>query len=116
MAHANGPAHRFLLADDSAELHLSVVALGEYAEGFTAEGHPAFQAVANTHTLLPVDEATSLLYGRIARQLRESGQLIGSNDLWIACTSLRHGLPVVTADVNHFQRIDGLEVVPYREG
>ncbi len=66
------------------------------------------------HTLLPVDAQVALLWGALTRRLRRTGQLIGSNDLWIAATSLRHGLPLVTADAGHFGRIEGLEVVGYR--
>jgi len=64
---------------------------------------------------LPVDEETALLYAGIARDLRGRGLLIGSNDLWIGASSLRFGLPIVTANLEHFQRIDGLEVLGYRD-
>lgn len=40
--------------------------------------------------------------------------LIGTNDLWIAAASLRHGPGLVTADSEAFSRVEGLEVVPYR--
>lgn len=53
-------------------------------------------------------------YARVSQELRRRGELIGTNDLWIGCTSLRLGIPVVTADVAHFQRISGLGVVQYR--
>jgi hypothetical protein len=59
---------------------------------------------------------TPLLYAGIARDLRARGQLIGANDLWIGASSLRFQLPIVTANEEHFRRIDGLEVLGYRDG
>lgn len=112
----DGPAHRFLMDSPDAELFLSVVALAEFTEGFSSAEHPTVRMVRSQHSLLPVDERTALLYSGLVRDLRSRGLLIGANDLWIASTSLRFGLPIVTADVEHFQRIDGLEVLSYREG
>ena len=110
----DGPAHRFLRADPEAELSLSTVAVGEMAEGFEDEDHPVLATIRRSHRVLDVDEEVALTYGRITRALHDRGELIGTNDLWIAATSLRHGLPLVTADVEHFRRIEGLQVVSYR--
>jgi len=65
-------------------------------------------------TVVPVDDQTAMLYARVVREQRRRGELIGTNDLWIGCTSLRLGMPIVTANVDHFRRIDGLGVVHYR--
>ena len=53
-------------------------------------------------------------YAKVVRELRRRGELIGTNDLWIGCASLRLGIPIVTANVEHFRRIDGLGIVQYR--
>ncbi|MCH7565036.1 MAG: type II toxin-antitoxin system VapC family toxin [Gemmatimonadetes bacterium] len=111
---AEGAAHRFLAADPGLELHLSTVALGEFAEGFEDEDHPVLRVVRELHVLLPVDEATALTYGGLTRGLRRQGRLIGTNDLWIAAASVRHGLPLVTANPAEFGRVNGLQVVAYR--
>ena len=72
------------------------------------------RAVRELHTVLNVDEAAALLYGRITRALRERGALIGTNDLWIAATCVSHDVPLVTASVAHFRRVQDLEVIGYR--
>jgi tRNA(fMet)-specific endonuclease VapC len=110
-----GPAHRFLKRVPQAELCLSVTALGEFAEGFASSEDPNVRLVRDRHALLLVDQETALLYAGIARDLRARGRLIGVNDLWIAATSLRHGLPLVTSNVDHFRRVPGLEVIDYRK-
>lgn len=108
-----GPAHGLLRQSPDAELYLSVAALGEFAEGFASAEHPIVRTVRDQHTLLPVDEQTALVYAGLVRDLRSRGSLIGTNDLWIGSSSLRYGLPLVTANVDHFRRLDGLEVIEY---
>lgn len=110
----SGPAHAFVDARRSVELHISTVALGEFAEGFDDANHPVLRAARDGLVLRSVDEKTALVYGRITRQLRRAGRLIGANDLWIAATSICHGLPLVTADEAAFRQVEGLEVVGYR--
>lgn len=109
-----GPAHRFLAADPEAELYLSATALGEFAEGFADAEDQVLRAVRQGHVLLVIDEETALQYGRIARALRLAGRLMGGNDLWIAAASVRHQLPLVTANPAEFGRVDGLQVIAYR--
>ncbi|MEZ4417204.1 MAG: type II toxin-antitoxin system VapC family toxin [Gemmatimonadota bacterium] len=109
-----GPAHRFLESDPDLELHLPTPVLGEFAEGFDDTEDPILRAVRELHVLLPVDEEVALTYARIARGLRERGMLIGTNDLWIAATSVRYRIPLVTANAGDFLRVEGLEVVSYR--
>lgn len=48
-----------------------------------------------------------------ATHLRDNGNLIGANDLWIAATGLAYEMPVVTRNVEHFKRVPGLEVESY---
>lgn len=110
----DGAAHRLLRRSPDAELFLSAIALGEFAEGFDQASHPTVAAMRKGHILVPVDDQTAFVYARVVRELRRRGELIGTNDLWIGCTSLRLGIPIVTANVEHFRRIDGLGVVHYR--
>lgn len=110
----DGPAHRFLTQSPDAELFLSTVALAEFAEGFDRTDDPRITAVREGHTLIPVDERTALTYAEMARRLRGRGAMIGANDLWIGCSSLLLGLPVLTANTSDFGRIDGLGIIAYR--
>lgn len=62
--------------------------------------------------VLAVDEETAEFYAGVFRALRDKGQPIPSNDLWIAATALRHGLALATLDA-HFRHIDGLLLAGY---
>ncbi|MFP4157559.1 MAG: type II toxin-antitoxin system VapC family toxin [Opitutales bacterium] len=108
-----GPAHRFLRDHEEAYAHLSSIAYGEFAEGFASLSDPAFLSVVEAFQLLEITRPVADRYGRLARELRRSRQLIGSNDLWIAATAVQHELPLVTRNIDHFKRIPGLEIVPY---
>lgn len=109
-----GPAHDFLRAHRDEVAYLSVVAYGEYAEGFSDRSVAAFLSVVESFELLSIDRTTADRYAEVARELRCEGKLIGANDLWIATVALQHDLPVVTANEDHFSRVPGLRVVGYR--
>jgi tRNA(fMet)-specific endonuclease VapC len=63
--------------------------------------------------VLPLIEETARRYATITRVLREQGQLIGTNDLWIAASALEHGETLVTRNLNEFRRIPGLSVTDF---
>lgn len=107
------PAAGFLQREADAELRLSATELGELVEAYTDPGDPALWAIRKSHPLLPVDEGVALAYASLAREHRGRGP-VGSNDLWIAATSLHHRLPLSTADVERFSLVRGLEPVACR--
>ena len=61
-------------------------------------------------TVLPFDEATAEVFGMVAAQLEMTGQTLPDADLQIAATALYHGLELVTGNIRHFGRIEGLRV------
>jgi predicted nucleic acid-binding protein len=106
-------ARQFLQRYDGSRFSLSVIALGEFAAGFTDEMDAALVEIRRHFAVLPLDETVALIYRAIFRELRSAGSLIGANDLWIAATALRHGLPLVTANHTDFSRIRRLRVLRY---
>lgn len=109
----NGKAHRLLEVQARSPAFLPIIAWGEYAEGFESLEDPNFLHVVDSFSLLPVTEDVARTYSRLAKSLRVQGNLIGSNDLWIAATALQKNLPLVTRNLDHFSRISGLEVRGY---
>ncbi len=61
-------------------------------------------------TWLPVVGEISLRTADLNAQLRSAGQPIDWADLFIAATALVHDLILVTRNVRHFDRIDGLQI------
>ena len=108
-----GKAHAFLTQHAQAQPCLTWTVAGEFAEGFGDLHHPACAAMLSRFQILPMSEATGHQYAVTTRKLRQNGQLIGTNDLWIAAASLAHGLPLVTNNTAHFSRVPGLALVGY---
>lgn len=108
-----GPATRFLTERPEATLAISIVTVGEFAEGYAAEREAECWEALSVYTVLDLDRATAWQAARVSRQLRAAGLPIGDNDVWIAATALRHGLTLVSRNAGHFERVTGLQVLGY---
>ena len=108
-----GPAVTFLEANQDARLYLPFVVAGEMASGISMRDRGRWEAFLAPFYVLPPTPEVSWQFGRAYRHLRDNGNLIGANDLWIAATGLAYEMPVVTRNVEHFRRVPGLEVESY---
>ena len=62
---------------------------------------------------LAFDRDCGTVAGEISATLGSEGEPIDPTDVMIAATALVHERPVVTRNVGHFDRIDGVTVVSY---
>ncbi len=60
--------------------------------------------------LVSIDEEVSRIFARERGRLRAAGQMIGDLDLFIGATALRHGLTLLTNNLRHFDRVEGLTI------
>lgn len=60
--------------------------------------------------LLPMDLESCIEAGKIASTLRETGEGLYVRDALIAGIVMRHGETLVTRNLRHFNRVDGLRV------
>jgi predicted nucleic acid-binding protein len=58
--------------------------------------------------ILPYEMPAARLFGRIKVDLERTGSLLGDLDLQIACIALAYGVPLVTHNRRHFERIPDL--------
>lgn len=63
--------------------------------------------------LFPVYEEI-LEAAELEASLRREGREIGASDVWIATAALNRDWPVLTANLSHFSRIEGLKLVGYQ--
>ena len=101
---------RWVLEQRAADLHLSVLSVGEIERGISQQErvNPEFaRALASwldgvvafyAERILAIDLATTRRWGQLSAMLGHDGA-----DLLIAATALERGLTVVTRNVRHFQ-------------
>jgi tRNA(fMet)-specific endonuclease VapC len=94
-------------------LWTTIVTFGELAEGMANPTEAALETAILGMSVLGIDQQTALVYGHIRRLLRQTGQMIGANDLWIASIALANQMPVITRNGNEFDRVPGLRVMGY---
>lgn len=49
-------------------------------------------------------------YGEIRYKLEHKGQRVDQFDLLIGATAIHHKMTLVTSNIKHFERMDGLEI------
>ena len=110
--------HRELLATVqlAEEIYVSSVVLGELYAGFrhgtrTAENEEILKhfLTAPSVTVAVVGDETAHRYALILNDLRRTGALIPTNDIWIAATAMEHGLRLLTTDP-HYERVRQIAV------
>lgn len=52
---------------------------------------------------------------RIYERLRKSGKLIEDNDIYIAATAIANDAVLITDNIKHFSRVQGLNLVNWKE-
>ena len=112
----NGAVVQKLMACDPALRFASEITRYElrYGAALAPRGGPLWQRITNEIlprcTWLPVDAEACMCAADLTALLRRSGRTLDWADVFIAATALVHGLIVVTRNVRHFDRIDGLLV------
>jgi len=97
------------------EAALSIVTYGELHYG--AEKSPTraraleeLEEFASLVQVLPMPPETARTYGAIRAALEVRGEIIGSNDLWIAAHAKAADLTLVTNNEREFRRVPGLKI------
>jgi len=70
-------------------------------------------AVLDTRPTVPADETIMRKAGKISGKLLTRGEEIDREDCIIGATALLNDEPILTRNVDHFSRIDGLEIETY---
>jgi tRNA(fMet)-specific endonuclease VapC len=99
------------------EAALSIVTYGELVYGMIKQhSPPSRHAVEQLEEfvgmigVLPIGLDVGSKYGEVRSFLESQGQIIGSNDLWIAAHALSAELTLVTNNEREFRRVPGLRM------
>lgn len=95
---------------------LPTIVLGELEAGFVLGRRTAENRVAIAEftaepfvQVLPVTSEIARRYGGLFAALRKKGTPVGTNDIWIAATTIEHAGHLVTFDED-YEKIPGLDV------
>ncbi len=108
-----GRVDGFLANHPDESLFITFTVAGELACGQSAAPRANWEQLCQPYPVLPWTREVSWKYGEIYRDLAAKGQLIGTNDLWIAATAMANAMGVVTNNIDEFKRIPGLVVIDY---
>lgn len=108
---SDGCAVRFLSRQPSGHFFVTPTIRGEIACGASMERQSVWTEFLSPFDTLPINDEVSWNYGQIYRDLASRGELIGTNDLWIAATAQAHQQPLVTENIREFSRVSGLQVL-----
>ena len=97
---------------------VSSITTMELSEGIrrsdvSAAEHAAVEALLADIEEFPFDHDCATRAGELRVELDRAGEPIEPTDAMIAATALVHDHAVVTRNVDHFERVDGVEVLTY---
>jgi predicted nucleic acid-binding protein len=97
----------------TASIATTAVTVLELFQGVrTEKERTAVKNLTDRLTVLPLDRSAAARAGGIRAALRASGKTIELADAAIAAICLEHRATLVTGNVKHFERIDGLSLQP----
>jgi tRNA(fMet)-specific endonuclease VapC len=114
----SGPASAFLKAHLDDELRISLFVVCELLLGAerSDRGAQERRRVEELTTVVPLALPSATLastYGGVLASLQRRGEVIATMDLLIAATALVEGVPLVTRNTAHFERIADLTLLTY---
>lgn len=106
------------LESEHAHLRISSLSLFELHHSLERVSNPGerrrrIDEVLESKPVYAADDAVMKKAGRLDGQLASEGREIGMADTVIGATALVHEEPVLTRNVEDFERIDDLEMEPY---
>ena len=103
---------------------ISVITVVEVVKGFSRLGREDrleefARRMANLEVLV-FDDPSAVIAGKIYAGLERAGRPIGRADPMVAAIAIRHGMPLVTGNAEHYQRVCDLgfdlKLDSWREG
>lgn len=116
-AFVEGNRQLLVILEREVHLALPVIVLGEYLYGiqqsrWRARYEEWLHSNLQLFEVLAVARETAAHYAEIRRELKNAGQPIPTNDLWIAALGREHDLPVVSRG-RHFRAVSRLRVLTW---
>ncbi len=103
------------LLDKAEEIFVPCIAIGElyfgaYRSSRVQENIERIFEFSMSNTVLGCNSDTAQKYGKVKYNLKEKGQPIPENDIWIAAIAQQYDLTLFSKDP-HFEVIEGLKFI-----
>lgn len=87
----------------------------ELSVGANLRSGSGLKKIKENLEIISIDEEIAEKAGEITAELKQKGNPIDINDVYIAATARTVGEPVLTSNTKHFERIEGVNVLNWRE-
>lgn len=99
---------------------MTAISVGELSYGAQKSARPAknlarLDVLLAQLVILPFTEGAGWRFGALKARLESLGQRLDDSDLQIGCTVLDKGVPLLTHNRRHFDRIPGLQIEDWLE-
>lgn len=96
-------------------MHISVVTLmelyyGAYKSQKVESNIAKVRALESSIEVIPVGKEVVAIYGSCKAKLERSGTPLDDFDIIVAACAMTHNLILVTNNIKHFKRIEGLKI------
>ena len=88
---------------------------GAYKSQKVTSNLAKIRTLENVMEIIPVGEEVAEIFGREKVRLEKNGTPLDDFDLVVGCCALAYNLTLVTNNVRHFKRIEGLQIVNWIE-
>jgi tRNA(fMet)-specific endonuclease VapC len=97
-------------------LAISFITVGEMYYGaekrqWGVQKRKQLETTLRNFVVVPYDHEIARCYGRLVAERERQGKPITCADAWIAACAVRHDVPLVTHNANHFENITNLQVI-----
>jgi tRNA(fMet)-specific endonuclease VapC len=88
---------------------------GAYKSQKVTSNLAKIRTLENALEVIPIGEEIAEIFGREKARLEKGGNPLDDFDLVLGCCALSYNLTLVTNNIRHFRRIEGLQVANWIE-
>ena len=92
-------------------LNYTELIYGAYNSSRIEENLKVVRPFLENFQILEFDKESSEVFAKTKATLKKKGKIIQDMDLMIASIALRHDYALVSNNIKHFERIDGLDLI-----
>jgi predicted nucleic acid-binding protein len=93
------------------EIYISTITEFEFLAGVKEERTVSINSFFKNLEVIGFDSKAAIIASSIYKDLKSKNQIIEFRDIFIAATAIANRLPLSTLNIEHFKRVENLEIV-----